>query len=513
MKLRNRLFSTALASLAVAGGFLTSCEDDCVDCKSNMQVYDVVDAYDTETPLQSLRFDRTVIIRGEGLGAASHIEMVDGDGNVDTTLNLRPTMVTDKAIIVKLQGRASTINASELRIYSKTSRDPYVLAMECSGDPKINGLLSEFVAKGEILTIGGDFFYGTADKPLEVIFEGENGEEVKGVIKNNTKNLIEVAVPFEVKDGSTVRVKTPISETTASVLLNDYSKVFLSFDEGCTAGGGRTGAVVDGQWVSGAAQTYDLSLVPKGTGNYGVLSNHDNWDWKDYNTISIECNERQLENPEWGNRNLLNFSTGEGPAYDYASNNYVLKFEIFVPTEMPINHGFIFGFSEQGTENEDGDHYNGATFYLWDFLAGGDADAVPAAVVCFDRNTVTTDADEQPAVSDGGKKDFSTNGKWMTVALPLTSTYFHVACQASGLYNKLEGRKSLGHLEAKDFYNLWIFPDPNDRKEVTKEYFIAFDNFRIVEENGSGMVLGLYGQGTTNGFPVTKNDWFGMSGK
>lgn len=513
MKLKNRLFSTALASLAVAGGFLTSCEDDCVDCKCNMQVNDIVDAYDTENALPDLRYDRTVIIRGEGLGSASYIEMINPDGSVDTTLYLKPTLVTNNAIIVKIKGSQTAIAAKELRIYSKTCKEPLALEMNCSGDPSIKGFLSEFVPLGGTLRIAGDYFYGTDEQPLEVSFEDANGERVKGVIVSNTKNTIDVNVPWEVRNGSPVWVKTPISEVQAQVLLNDYSKVFLSFDDNCTAGGGRYGAVKDGAYTPNAAQTYDLSKVPAGTGNYGALTDHKNWVWEDYNTLSIEGTERNEENADWGQKNLLDFSTNPGtlPAYDYANNNYVLKFEVFVPEDKPINHGFIFAFSMWGAES--GEEYVGGDFYCWNYLIKGDPDALPAAVVLFDRNTVTVDADDQPSCSEGGAKGFHTGGQWMTVAVPLTSTYFHVACQASGVFAKLADRKSDGHLEAKDFYNLWIFPDPNDRAEVTKDYFIAFDNFRIVEENGSGLVLGLYGQGTRDGNPAAKNDWFGMAGK
>lgn len=513
MKLRNRLFSTALASLAVAGGFLTSCEDDCVDCKCNMQVTDVVDAYDTDNALTSLRFDRTVIIRGEGLGSASYIEMIDGDGNVDTTLYLRPTYVTNNAIIVKLQGRASTINSSELRVYSKSCKEPLSLVMECSGDPAIKGFFSEFVPLGGTLEIAGDYFYGTDSNPLEVFFEDENGDRHKGDIVESTKTSIKVNIPYETKNGSRVWVKTPIGEVQANVLLNDDSKVFLNFEEGCTAGGGRYGAVKDGAYMSGATQSFPLSEVPAGTGNYGALTNNDGWSWQDYNTLSVECNERIEENSNWGTKNLLDFSTDQNtlPAYDYNNNNYVLKFEVFVPANKPINHGFIFAFSELGAES--GESYCGGSFYCWNYLVKADEDALPAAIVLFDRNTVTVDADNQPSVSTGGAKGFTTDGKWMTVALPLTSEYFHVACHASGIFAKLADRKSSGDLEATDFYNLWIFPDPNDGTHVTKDYFIAFDNFRIVEENGSGLVLGLYGQGTRDGNPATKNDWFGMAKK
>ncbi len=515
MKLRTKLYSTALASLAVAGGFLTSCEDDCVDCKCNMQVYDIVDAYDTENPLPNLRFDRTVIIRGEGLGSANRVEMIASDGTVDTTLYLRPTLVTNNAIILKMEGRKSTINTSALKIYSKVCQEPLAMTIECSGDPSIKGFFSEFVPAGGTLRIAGDYFYGTEAAPLQVLFEDESGNRIPGAIVGNTKTNIDVIVPAEAKKGSQVWVKTPIGETSANVLLNDESKVFLNFDGNCTAGAGRYGAVKDGAYTAGATNTYELGSVPAWTGNYGALTNHDNWSWNDYNTLSVEGQERNMENPEWGQRNLLDFSTDPAslPAYDYSNNNYVLKFEVFVPEDKPINHAFIFAFSEWGAEDEDGEHYNATTFYCWNYLANGGTNVLPAAVVVFDRNVVTVDADDQPACSEGGAKGFHTGGQWMTVAVPLTSTYFHVACQASGLFNKLASRKSPGHLEAKDFYNLWIFPDPNDRAEVTTNYFIAFDNFRIVEENGSGLLLGLYGQGTRDGNPAAKNDWFGMAGK
>ena len=192
MNFRHKLLSTALASFAVAGGFLTSCEDDCVDCKCNMKVTDIVDAYDTENPLPNLRFDRTVIIRGEGLGSANRIEMINSDGSVDTTLYLRPTLVTDNAIIIKLQGRKSTINTSALKIYSKVCQEPLAMTIECSGDPSIKGFLSEFVPVGGTLRIAGDFFYGTEAAPLEVLFEDESGNRIPGTITSNTKTNINI---------------------------------------------------------------------------------------------------------------------------------------------------------------------------------------------------------------------------------------------------------------------------------------------------------------------------------
>lgn len=495
--------------MAVAGGFLTSCEDDCVDCKCEMRIDAVIDSYNNQE-MPTLRFDKTVIFKGEGLGGVTHVDLIDGDGNVDTTLYLRPTFVTNNAIIVKIEGRANTLNLSEFKFYSKQCKEPYAFEIECAGDPVVKGFFSEFVPNGKLLKIAGDFFYENDETPLEVTFENGDNERIKGSIESYTKSSINVIVPEGTKEGSKVWVKTPISETEAKVKLNDKSRVFLDFDN-LKAGEGMYGSVKDGQWSDGATQTTELDKVPTGMGNFGAMTFPGGWDWNDWNTLSMDGSTRNLDDPTWGKKNLLSMSE-EVPAYDYANNNYVLKFEVFVPEDKPINHGFIVAFSEWEAEDNCGDHYNGTDFYCWNYLQAGDETALPGAVMMFDRNTVTVDAEGQPSVSVGGEKTFSTNGEWMTVALPLTSKYFHVACAASGLFNTVAGRSSMGHLEAKDFYNMWIFPNPNGGAGETKDYFIAFDNFRIVEENGSGMLLGLFGQGTTDGAAAAKNDWFNMGG-
>jgi len=53
---------------------------------------------------------------------------------------------------------------------------------------------------------------------------------------------------------------------------------------------------------------------------------------------------------------------------------------------------------------------------------------------------------------------------------------------------------------------MWISPESNGMPQ--EEFFIAFDNFRIVKDDGSGLIPGLYGTGTTMGLPSVKRDFF-----
>ncbi|HOI27423.1 MAG TPA: glycan-binding surface protein [Paludibacteraceae bacterium] len=510
MSLKHKLFSVTLASMIVMGGFLASCEDECVDCDCNMVVSDVISPEDAnETSLQVVNFDKAIIIRGENLSKANRVVVVDEAGN-ESPIELKPAFVTDRAIIVKLEGiTAEKINA--IRIYSKSCGANFVeYKIDGYPLPVVNGFYCEFVPDGGELQIAGNYFYGE----VKVRFDVKEGDQIvqKEVTakEGSTSKILKVTVPEGTSDGSMVTVITGAGSTTSKAKLRDRSQIFLDFDNIMPSGYSGALDPATGTYKAGVT---GIELPTGCDGKFGALVDGHSWSWSTTNTLAFEHANCV---PEWGeDKCLLDLSTTLGQIdYKYDANDYLLKFEVYVPADMPLKNWFDLAFYQYGSEdNSDGDFYNGGGFAPWEYMDGKSTASLPAARIVLGDFTVTFEGGDQlNSVPKGimkGQSDatvgFSTSG-WRTIAIPLTSEFFQFSPQAKSIETSITEGKSMGSLSAKDFFNMWISPESNGMPQ--DKYFVAFDNFRIVKDDGSGLIPGLYGTGTTDGSPSSKRDLF-----
>lgn len=507
MKSRNKLITAAIIAM-MSSAMFTSCEDECVDCKNNMRVDAVYSTSDaTQTPVKAVKFDDAIIIYGDGLSSVNRVSVYQGD--VEKFLTLNPTNVTNSAIIVKLED-IETESIDGIKLYSRTNPDqPFVYEIKGYPDPIVNAFYCEFVPNGQVLKIGGNYLYGEPNSTLTAVTYDADGNTINAEVKSSDGKVMEIVLPAGTADGSVVTVTSASgSSVTSKCKIRDKSQVFLNFDD-LTNQLGRRGAIdyETKEYNSNIKPTFNgVKNIPVISGNFAALANHSGWDWQDWNTLSFDMASTNREG--WDeNKNLLDL-TNSSPEYNYENNDYLLKFEVYVPEEKPLTEEFIIAFSEYGADSGDGTHYNGETFYCWNYLAGGDPDALPNGNLAFAPYTVkiSQEPNDKGMPNREPSKGFTTNG-WRTVAIPLTKDYFHYAAMISGMWNVPGGCSSEGKLEAKDFANMWIFPNPNsgnytDGSSVnTSDYFIAFDNFRIEKGTGCGLVLGQYGTGTVDGTP------------
>lgn len=506
MNLKHKFFSVALASMICMGGFLVSCEDDCVDCDCNMVITDVISPTDaSESPLTAVKFDNAIILRGENLANANRVVLVDEAGN-EIAMEVKPAFVTDRAIIVKLDD-ITVEKTVAIRIYSKTCGANYAeLKIDGYPAPVINGFYNEFTPDGGELRIAGNYYYGD----VKVTFDLENGEKKEVGVTSNTAKELSVTVPAGVAEGSLVTVTTTAGSVTSKVKLRDRSQIFLDFDNIMPSGYSGALDPATGTYKAGVT---GIELPTGCDGKFGALVDGHSWSWSTTNTLAFEHANCV---PEWGeDKCLLDLSTTLGQIdYKYDANDYLLKFEVYVPADMPLKNWFDLAFYQYGSEdNSDGDFYNGGGFAPWDYMDGKSTASLPAARIVLGDFTVTFEGGDQlNSVPKGimkGQSDatvgFSTSG-WRTIAIPLTSEFFQFSPQAKSIETSITEGKSMGSLSAKDFFNMWISPESNGMPQ--DKYFVAFDNFRIVKDDGSGLIPGLYGTGTTDGSPSSKRDLF-----
>jgi len=478
-----------------------------------MVVTDVISPTDaSESPLTAVKFDNAIILRGENLANANRVVLVDEAGN-EIAMEVKPAFVTDRAIIVKLDD-ITVEKTVAIRIYSKTCGANYAeLKIDGYPAPVINGFYNEFTPDGGELRIAGNYYYGD----VKVTFDLENGEKKEVGVTSNTAKELSVTVPAGVAEGSLVTVTTTAGSVTSKVKLRDRSQIFLNFDDLDIPAEGWTGALdpTTGQYNAGVSG-YTL---PEGCdGKFGALVQGHSWNWKTTNTMAYEQSARSKDGKEghdqWNKTKcLLDLNTkwnGNNIDYKYDSNDYLLKFEVYVPENMPLKNWFDLAFYQYGSEyNSEGDFYNGGGFAPWDYMKLGDASALPAArLVLGDFDVKFKDNDavySYPTGIPGHEKGFYTSG-WRTVAIPLTSEYFQFAPSDKSIGTSIKEGKSSGVLAAKEFFNMWISPEPNGMPQ--NEFFIAFDNFRIVKDDGNGLIPGVWGTGTTNGVESCVRDYF-----
>lgn len=190
MNLKHKFFSVALASMICMGGFFASCEDDCADCDCNMVLTDVISPTDaTESPLSVVKFDNAIILRGENLGNANRVVLVDEKDN-EIALELKPAFVTNRAVIVKLDD-IQVEKTVAIRIYSRSCGANYAeIKIDGYPAPVINGFYNEFTPDGGELRIAGNYYYGD----VKVTFDLTNGEKKEVDVNSNTSKVINVTV-------------------------------------------------------------------------------------------------------------------------------------------------------------------------------------------------------------------------------------------------------------------------------------------------------------------------------
>lgn len=550
MKLKNKFLSTAFALPLAAAGLMVSCEDTCVDCNcENYKVTSVSSSDSINTALGEMFAEQTVIIKGTGLASTQEVYLADSVGTLYPVV-LNPAFVTNNNIIVTMKSDADLVSTESIVLVSGSGcRVSYAIAKPVAA-PSIKLFYSEFVPAGDTLRVLGSAFLSNLEKKdtLKLWFEAvdENGNP------NGTKypiadSLFKVYNNFEelrifVEEGLPENLKLAASNSNgtsySSMLFRDTRNVWLDFDSDTTHAGGYSGALAtfDGSKATNELTWDETSYAgnpgyfdnvmskiggkfPAGCdGLYTVLTNGAAPGANFKRECLVYLTPFTMD-PARPKRNLM------GPwAESKAVEDMVLKFEVYIPKDLPWGSYAYAVFSAYSSETLEGACAAYGLDEFTDQLPGTfsrdltlsyqvtiqgkpvsdkpsnteynclTSRGVPAAWLHMGSFTV----DEQTGTGSF-KEAFHTKDRWMTVAIPLThgdGGAFMYDVSNSGIITADAMAKHCGGLKSSDFYNFFLHMEDNYNCQAAvssgNESFVAVDNFRIVPEDNGGARFSKY---------------------
>ena len=514
-------FFASVASLALGAGLFSSCEDQCVGCQCDSFVVDrVVNADSMDVALTELTSNTTVVIVGSGLSTANGVYLVDAKNNRHSVY-VNPTFVTDNAIVVTLDSDADNMRTESLLVTSSGGCERYVELAKPVPAPSIKMFYSEFVPDGDTLRIAGSAFLSVAGDKLEVLFYDKDDNPISAKYeKAHGDNELLVVVPEGVADSKPVTVKNQFGECTSSMLFRDTRNIFLDFDN--VVASNMHGALepFTKEWTSYVKENAKYALyedilaamggeMPRECNGYyaAITSTGDGFGFKEDEMIYFTPKDQGLDK-----KNIL------GQFIDEDLENLLLKFEIYIPSQIPLGSWFYTVFSGYGSEGDDcsstykfgncgyfsRDLTNVSGFDEDDYSCSNKAEGVPAAWLNMASFSVD-DSKSDPSITLS--KPFDTGSRWMTIAIPLKASVFRYNPSGYGLATN-DNYVSCGKLQKdRDFFNFFIHCDANGQQSKAApsfggKLFCAFDNFRIVpEDNGGVRFTKYYGATPASKYP------------
>ena len=495
MKTLKKIF-TLLVCLCFCGILLSSCkdkEDDSADPKISYII--PTDAAKQDSLIVGANAGDYVIIVGENL---SSVVMVLFD-NVPATLN--SSYKTDNSIILQIP----EISASTKQIILVTKNGKYFVNNFTIDipPPVINMFYCEFVPAGKILRVKGNYFFDP-----KVYFYGEDGALIPAdnVDTKDSKEIF-VTVPGGVGYSKPIVVQTGSGKAESKILFRDRRNIIIDFDEYKATVSGTMdpqegAASVDNVKPKWKNDPELLKLLPKGfelpegcDGLYDQINFIDDMAEGNYIAYQVEKGGRVPQKPLIG---------GFG---NYEIKDLVLKFEVFVPKEYPINGIYAdICFPPKGNNGQ----YAGGR----DLTAKTDETCVPGAWWCpFEADIDKSDPKswrwkvgsncKEPFYTDW--KELSYTDKWMTVSVPLSSFIWNLrdrginsimednfAVNAEFPFTATNQRLEKDWNKAMgDFLFMW---EPWATSGQNGVFLCFLDNFRVVPDDGGGVQFGKVGQ-------------------
>lgn len=516
-------FFASVASLALGlAGFFSSCEDKCVGCQCDSFVVDyVVNADSMDAPLSQLDAKTTVVIVGSGLSTANGVYLVDAD-NVPYSVYLNPTFVTDNAIVVTLDCAANNVRTERLLVTSSTGCERFVELAKPVPAPSIKMFYSEFVPDGDTLRIAGNAFLSVPGDELKVYFYDKDDNKISAnyqITHDNCELL--VVVPQGVADSKPVTISNKFGECTSSMLFRDSRNIFLDFDKTYARKTDEKGVSM----VYGSIDSFAYDWCPevKGAADYTIYEDM----LEKMGGFPAPCSNYYQAITSTGmgynftERDMIYYTpfSSQVPKVNFLGDfagedleNLVLKFEVYVPSQIPLAAWFYIVFTAYGSEDEGANckaayNHGNCAFFSRDlthverfdeetYTCNVRGAGVPAAWLNMASFAVDDSKENPTIVLD---KPFDTGNRWMTVAIPLKSSVFRYDPKSYSLTTN-DNFISCGHLEKdRDFGNFFIHTDAGGSqneveasKHLQNKFFVAFDNFRIVPEDGGGVRFTKY---------------------
>ncbi|MDR1022297.1 MAG: glycan-binding surface protein [Prevotellaceae bacterium] len=308
----------------------------------------------------------TVAIIGENLAGVCEVWFNDRRA---TTLN--PNMVTGSAVIVAIPSEMYEEQNDLIRVVTRKRKEATHPFVTMPPAPLPQSISPEYARAGDEVTITGKSFYGAAEN-VQVFFPGNVEAEVLSV--EPAKIVARVPAAAANAKGQ-LTVKTPYGSTRSTFIYRDDRGMIFNFDDypiadcwGALASAAEL--LEDEKSVSGAYLKIAGDITNAGAG--GQKDEFDVYYWQNTGDISYF-------NPYVGS-----LVPGDDPT------KYQLRFELNIPAENPWEAlAMQLMFAPAGSTNgpiwSDGADYPKGLYMPW---------------------TATG--------------SFHTNGKWITVSLPLS---------------------------------------------------------------------------------------------
>lgn len=445
------MFAVALA--AISAGF-ASCADepDKYETTGGTPTIDYirpVDVASKDSLLTAASLNNTICIVGRNLRSVTEIDFNDQKAVLNTSY------MTDNTIIVTVP---KTIpNKVSDKIYFITSgKDTVDYDFKTIVPaPTINSLSNEWAAAGEEVTISGDYFLDYDNSHLSIKVGDDYTVPYEDL--TITQNSIKFNMPADMPKHEPINITTINGTTKAPFRYMDNRGMLFDFDTPWKTGGDVLG---NNGWHARTIQSDDTSL----SGNYLVMGDADmdtDGGWNDGN-FSFE-----YWPGNWGDPETYSSRPRMQDLADFRDwQNLNLKFEMCIPADYGWSAApmqIYFGSATQVSCTSAGvqDIYGNT-------LAGGNNNflheqgSLARALYMPWQNT--------------DDKLYNTEGKWVTVTIPLTDFVYDY-----------DGNKGLSYKSVNDFdaFNIFIvkgsYNDANVLPTGVKCHpIIKIDNIRVV---------------------------------
>lgn len=333
----------------------------------------------------------------------------------DKQASVTPTWVTNKTVFASVPSFAPSKVTNILYLVDAnkdTLRHNFVVAIP---EPELYSAKNEWPRAGENLIINGDYFF----EPVTVTFTGG----VTGEVISVTQNRVEVAIPEGAAEGP-VTLATNFGETESTFHIWDRRNIVLNFDDKVANG-----------WRIGLREDGDGPI----DGKYLVVGGN------------IAKNQRD-EGPGAPAESPLTMEFWGGPAgrtenfyplYPNSYREYVLKFEAKVDKWYGGHLNLCLSTPTHAGSNQE----------IW-------------------SNTLNARAIWAPWTATG--EEFTTNGEWITVVVPMTEFQYFMGAPSNVEYTP--GQKFIE--TAAGSFSTWLLGSAESSGNAVRFYI---DNVRFVK--------------------------------
>jgi hypothetical protein len=460
------------ATLAVVGLTLTSCKDQpdaykvadgipsvyyirnlSTEVRNNNDATDV--HYTNGELVESASPQSTLCLVGDNLRSVYELYFNDCKAVLNTSYITDNTLIVDvpKSVPKEVTNKIYLVNRDGTVV-----EYPFSVTIPA---PNISEMSLEYAVIGDRVTFTGDYFVNYEESPLEVFFTDANGNLVPATINNISDDYtsVEVTIPEGAAEGPVTMTSIYGTGSSAFHYLDSRGLMF-NFDNGRRYQGWHEPRYGTEGGING---TY-LQL---GDGN-ATMTEDGKWDDSNF-SFEYWCGDWNTPQTYPDPQGIRLFDI-EG--IDLSKpENMILKFEMCIPSSNAWQAGamqIIFAPTDYvslggGTPDVYGDQVKAANNHFFrnaeylkecDDSYFHDKDPLPRALY-------------RPWTTTGS---FDTGGKWITVTIPIASSFVY----------SFDGSGLTFNLKEKDFASLTMFVVGGGVKGKECQPIIKIDNIRVI---------------------------------